>query len=118
MAADPKPAEASPPTGGQGTTLQYTLVRDLPTTPEVARRVEERCRDAVWWERRKFRAWLEEDLKLAVHYGGRTVAHTRTPKGLVVLAATDDPEDKEFWQFLDSLPRAQRCEILVEFVRP
>ena len=55
----------------------WQYIRDLPTPPEVAERIEAKCRGQGWlwrwWNKFLIESWTK-DLKLQYYYAGKTVA--------------------------------------------
>jgi hypothetical protein len=89
-----------------------TLLKDLPTTPELSEALE------VWRKHfclRKVPVWDEEELKLQYHFGGQDVACIRTPQGRAVLAAGTS---EEVAARLDQLTREERTRVTLVFPEP
>src|SRR5438105_1155129 len=94
-----RPAAGSAPAG-------RVALRDLPSSPEIAARLEEerrrlgRATPALW-------RWIVEELKLQYYYGGRHVIYVDTPMGRVVVGA-GVPGEGVLRRILDGLSDEER----------
>jgi hypothetical protein len=107
-------AGARPLPNGDPATWVY--LADLVLPPEEQREVERRCRQLWWWERRRFRPWIEEEVKERHFFPGLTIAYRDTPRGKLILMA-GDYYSSEFAHFLDSFPRPERRQIHTWWIR-
>jgi hypothetical protein len=85
----------------------WQALRDLTLPPELAKEVEDICREGRYRKGRDRRR-IEEDIKLQHFYGGQCVGILDTPEGMVIVVAGNLASDA-FGSALDALaPEVRR----------
>jgi hypothetical protein len=103
------PQQTWPKPNGEPST--WVWLDDLPLPPEVEAKVDEYCR-RMRFRRARHRHSVQEDVKLEYYFPGMDVALQHTERGILVLMVGDSFSEP-FSSWLQSLPRPERCKILI-----
>lgn len=108
------PAQEADATGAElpGARRLRQRLRDLPTPPDVAERVQRRC-EKLGLSRKESRAEVEEELKLQYYFGGQYVGYLRSAEGKIVIAA-GRLDSEEFSRQLDALDPEERRKVVLD----
>jgi hypothetical protein len=124
MDTNGNPNPASPTTGPNAppppaAPFQWEWLKDLQLPPELVKEAEVRLRKHGFFARfsKKWRCYVEEELKLQHFYGGQTIAFLDTPEGGVIVAK-GPLESEEFDRGWNNLSREQQCNSIIYAPNP
>jgi hypothetical protein len=91
-------------------------LRDLPLPADLVPIIDEWCRERWFWQRARYRRYLEEELKLQWYFGGHYVSYLITPHGYAVLTL-DDMSEGATHRLRNQLPAEERDQLRSDLVQ-
>jgi hypothetical protein len=101
-----------------GDPATWLYLDELPTPPEVLRKVEEKRRRNGWWWRWWYKTEINSitrELKTMHYFPGKELVYRRTPCGWLILLVAG-PFAPEIEAFLDALSSEERCQVATFYV--